>query len=69
MDKRITDLEIKVAFQEDTISQLDNVVCLQQRRIDTLENHVNQLLERTLELSQQGKGAANALTDDLPPHY
>ncbi|ORU90704.1 MAG: SlyX protein [Cycloclasticus sp. symbiont of Poecilosclerida sp. M] len=69
MDERITNLEVKVAFQEDTISQLDAVVCEQQRDIDTLKKQVRHLLERTLELSDQAKSNTGTFSNEIPPHY
>ena len=44
MDKRITELEIKVAYQEDTIQQLDRVICQQQDQIDSLKKQMTQLI-------------------------
>ena len=45
MNERITELEIKVAYQEDTIQQLDSVVCQQQEQIDLLIKQFKQLTQ------------------------
>jgi SlyX protein len=68
MDKRITELEIKVAYQEDTIQQLDSVVCKQQDQIDALKKQLIQLSDSTKEISEDIKGSQSPV-DDVPPHY
>lgn len=52
MDDRITELEVKSAYQEDRIKQLDDVCVEQSRRIDDLEKNV-ELLERALRRVRQ----------------
>lgn len=47
MDERITELEVKSAYQEDRIRQLDDVIIEQAKRLDELEKHV-ELIERAL---------------------
>lgn len=64
-DARLTELEIKVSYTEDTLDQLDQTVIRQQAQIDLL------LRELTLLRQQQnsdGGGPRNP-HDDLPPHY
>ncbi|MDX2464888.1 MAG: SlyX family protein [Porticoccus sp.] len=65
--ERLIELETKMAYQEDTIQQLNDVVCRQQNQIDELLEKCNFLLSRTKELSdKQPDGAANI---EKPPHY
>ena len=68
MDKRITELEIKVAYQEDTIQQLDRVVCQQQDQIDSIKKKLEQLNENTQQ-SSEGETSLFSALDDIPPHY
>ncbi|PHS72603.1 MAG: SlyX protein [Cycloclasticus sp.] len=68
MDKRITELEIKVAYQEDTIQQLDSVICRQQDQIDALKKQFKQLTETTKDMSEDSKDS-QSIIDDIPPHY
>lgn len=68
MDKRITELEIKVAYQEDTIQQLDSVICRQQDQIDALQKQFKRLTESAQDLSEGSKDN-QSLFDDIPPHY
>ncbi len=69
MEKRITELEIKTAYLEDTIQQLDSVICQQQNQIDALKKHFKQLTDSTEDLSENNKDNLPTLLDDLPPHY
>ncbi|HAI97252.1 MAG: SlyX protein [Cycloclasticus sp.] len=68
MDKRITELEIKVAYQEDTIQQLDRVICQQQDQIDSLKKQMTQLIKNAQQATEEGR---NLLSDsnEVPPHY
>lgn len=68
MDKRITELEIKLAYQEDTIQQLDSVICRQQDQIDALKKQFKQLSDTAKALSDGSKGS-QSMFDDVPPHY
>lgn len=67
-DERITELEIKVAYQEDTIHQLDRVICRQQDQIDLLQKQFKQLKKGSQDPSNGEQSLFNAL-DDIPPHY
>ena len=65
--ERLIELETKMAYQEDTIQQLNDVVCRQQNQIDGLLEKCNLLLSRTKELSDKfPDGEANT---EKPPHY
>jgi len=65
-DDRLTDLEVKLAFLEDLVEQLNQVVIRQQGQIDLLVREVSRL-------RQEGAAAEPAgfrsLRDELPPHY
>lgn len=68
MEDRITELEMKVAFQDDTINQLDAVICKQQKQIDMLISRQKQLFDFANDSAKDTK-ATSSLTDDIPPHY
>jgi len=68
MNERITELEIKLAYQEDTIQQLDRVICQQQDQIDSLKKQFKQLTESSQNSAEDGESLFSAL-DDVPPHY
>ncbi len=66
-DARLIEIETKLAYQEDALQQLNNVVYSQQKQIDYLEALCKQLIERVKELSEQKPDGAS-LTEK-PPHY
>ena len=45
-EERITEIETKLAYQEDTIQALNNVVCKQQDQLDQLQLACETLIER-----------------------
>jgi SlyX protein len=66
IETRLTALEIKASFAEDTIDRLDAIIIRQQKHIDLL-------LQEVLYLRQMGQDAeprqARNPRDELPPHY
>jgi SlyX protein len=66
MDERVNNLEVKVAFLEDLVDELNRTAFRQQQQIDVL---VAQLAA----LREQVQGAAQpefrSLRDEIPPHY
>lgn len=61
----LIDLEIRLAYQEDAIQALDDLVYAQQRRIDALEQQCRRLAARLEALAAQPVGSA----PEIPPHY
>lgn len=66
-EKRLVDIETKIAYQEDTIMQLNNVVCEQQKQIDQLEATCKLLIDRIRELSPAEETGKPKI--EIPPHY
>ncbi|NOQ14381.1 MAG: SlyX protein [Methyloprofundus sp.] len=71
MEQRVITIETKLAYQEDTIAQLNEVICRQQDQIDALERLTQQLLGRVRDLSETAtqSGGAFSAADERPPHY
>lgn len=67
IEDRLMDIEIKLSYQEDTIRELNDVVCTQQKQIDQLESVCKILASRIKDLSEafEGKPPLN----EKPPHY
>ncbi|MCE4555491.1 SlyX family protein [Pelomonas cellulosilytica] len=65
LEQRITDLEIKLSFTEDTVEQLNAVVVRQQAQIDRLVRELVELRDR----AAAEPGGVRSLRDELPPHY
>lgn len=67
LTQRLTDLEIRVAYQENTITALDEVIQEQFALIDRLQREMEQL--RNHMESQPNSAKLGSLEEELPPHY
>ena len=65
-DDRFEDLEVRIAYQDQMLNELNDVVTRQQATIMRLEERVELLLERVRAL---GESDAAAPGDEKPPHY
>ena len=66
-DKRINELETKIAYQEHTIQELNDVIYEQQQQIDRIEIMCKHLMDRIQTLSDSGTNEQPG--NDRPPHY
>ncbi len=66
-ENRLIDIETRIAYQEDTIQQLSDIVAKQQRQIDKLADLSKLLTERYQSLQASDTGAS--IDDEKPPHY
>ena len=66
-ENRLTNIEIKLTHQEDTVEELNKVVCQQQKKIDHLEAICEALIRHVKELSDTA--AEQRGTNEPPPHY
>lgn len=73
LEQAVIDLQTRVAFQEDTLRQLDEVLISQNELIDRLKRRLVFLEDRLRGLedrSQAGSGDAGSPADqERPPHY
>ncbi len=66
MTERITDLESRLAFQEDALTALNSTVARQDREITELRMAIQQLASALRGLHLGGAGRPE---DEIPPHY
>ncbi|MBF7729371.1 SlyX family protein [Pseudomonas sp. N040] len=66
LELRITELESRLAFQDDNLLALNDVVVAQQRSIDLLQQQMTALIRRQEELLGQFGIAED---EPPPPHY
>jgi SlyX protein len=66
IERRLTDLEIKASFNEDSLDQLNQIIVRQQQQIDLLTREIAHLRQSSTE---GGLGPVRNLRDELPPHY
>ncbi|MBF6990448.1 MULTISPECIES: SlyX family protein [Cupriavidus] len=67
MDERITELEIKLAFQEDLLETLNTTVARQQQQIDLLQEQFRALYQQLR--SATSTAAESDPLQEIPPHY
>jgi len=64
--KRLDALEVRVAYQDDTIETLNKTITAQWSEIDGLNRRVAELRERLAEAESR---AVTAPSSEKPPHY
>jgi SlyX protein len=67
LGERIDALEMRIAYQDDTIETLNRTVTEQWRRIDALSREVLHLRERIEEAETKSPAASGE--PEVPPHY
>lgn len=68
---RLTNLEERYSFQEDTIVQLSDIVARQDRQIEVLAQELKQCKEQLEGLRERSQGQEGPLDpqSERPPHY
>lgn len=66
-EDRLIDIETKVAYQEQLLSELNEALTDQQTRISRLESLCQSLVDQLKSLS--GDAGTDQYTDERPPHY
>jgi len=62
---RVDTLETRLAYQDETIEQLNQTITAQWKQIDALTRQIAQVSERLQETEANASGPAN----EPPPHY
>lgn len=65
LGERIDALEMRIAYQDDTIETLNQTITAQWKQIDALTRKIAELGERLQEAKANAPGPAN----ERPPHY
>ncbi len=66
-EQRLAELEIKMSYQEDALSALNDVIYQQQTRIDGLEALLSQYRQHIDGMTSEAPGYLS--TEQKPPHY
>lgn len=66
---RITELEIKTAFQDDLLEALNSTVARQGREIALLQEELRFLYARVKTLLDSTPSAEPTPEEEIPPHY
>ncbi len=67
LENRIIDIETKIAYQEDTIEQLNQVVTAQQKKIAQLQTEL-EFIKNWVQTQRSSQMALES-EEQLPPHY
>ena len=65
-EDRLTAIEMKLAYMEDFVSQIQNVAVDQAKTIDKLQKEIKIMSDRIREMSNQMEGD---IPNRKPPHY
>lgn len=65
-ERRIEELEVKLAYSEDLLDTLNTAVFRQQQQIDLLQEQLRMLRQQ---FSDSLPGEPQSLRDEIPPHY
>ncbi|MES2490597.1 MAG: SlyX family protein [Pseudomonadota bacterium] len=68
IESRLMECETKIAYQEETLRVLNEVVTRQQNEIDQLKMACRQLAERIARGNAEG-AVKGSFADEVPPHY
>ena len=65
-DDRITAIEMKLAYMEDFVNQIQNVAVEQTKTIDKLQKEIKMMSDKIREMSDAAEGD---IPNRKPPHY
>lgn len=66
IEQRLTELEIKAAYADDLLDQLNQTIFRQQQQIERL---MRELAELRRQVPDGSAATFRSLRDELPPHY
>jgi SlyX protein len=66
-EQRLIELETKLAFQETTLNELNDIVTAQQKKIDILQAAIQELYERMKSMAEES--IHDPADEPPPPHY
>ena len=66
-EQRLIDLETKIAYQENTIQELNDAVCEQRQQVDQLAATCKYLVDRIKSVEDMAGDASSQV--EKPPHY
>lgn len=69
VEDELIELQTRIAYQEDTIGQLNQVITKQDADILQLQHQMRLLAKRIDELSFAQADGAEEVTNERPPHY
>ena len=65
-NERLTAIEMKLAYMEDFVNQIQNVAVEQAKTIDKLQKEIKMMSDKIREMSDEAEGD---IPNRKPPHY
>ena len=65
-NERLTAIEMKLAYMEDFVNQIQNVAVEQTKTIDKLQKEIKMMSDKIREMSDAAEGD---ISNRKPPHY
>ncbi|UTF60898.1 SlyX family protein [Gilvimarinus sp. DA14] len=69
MSTEIEDLQSRLAFQEDTLSELNAIVARQDRQIEALTDALTRLAKKLDDMAYDAQQSTATAASEVPPHY
>ena len=70
IEEQLIDVQTRVAYQEDTLAQLNDVITKQNAEIVQMKQQMRLLAQRLDELARDpAQGGETETISDRPPHY
>ena len=69
MGENLIELETKFSYQEDLLSDLNEIVAKQQRQLDELITEMSGIKEQLQDAAERGSAEGHGEQDEKPPHY
>lgn len=66
MEQRVEQLETRVAFQDEALNRLSDIIASQRKELDQLHQEMAELKARFREIHLS---AVNPQESEIPPHY
>ncbi|MCP8898762.1 SlyX family protein [Gilvimarinus xylanilyticus] len=69
MSSEIEDLQSRLAFQEDTLNELNSIVARQDRQLTELTDAYARLAQKLDDMAYEREQGVAAPANERPPHY
>lgn len=69
LEEQLIDVQTRIAYQEDTLAQLNEVITRQDAEIIQLKQQLRLLALRIDEMQRNPAQAGEEITNERPPHY
>jgi len=69
IESRLEELESKLAFQDDLIESLNEIIARQDLELVRLEQRVRSLAERLTDIADSAAMPGSSSGHEVPPHY